>query len=65
LAGDVLFNGSIGRTDLPGGNYETLINSIREKLFLLPDEVKVYCGHGPYTTIGYEKQTNPFCGIKA
>lgn len=61
IAGDVLFNGSIGRTDLSGGDFDTLINSIRTKLFALPDEVKVYAGHGPYTTIGHEKLTNPFC----
>jgi hydroxyacylglutathione hydrolase len=60
LGGDVLFHGSIGRSDLPGGNHETLIRSIKEKLFALGDDVKVYCGHGPTTTIGYEKQNNPF-----
>lgn len=60
IAGDVLFEGSIGRTDLPGGDYDTLINSIKTRLFTLPDEVKVYPGHGPSTTIGYEKKYNPF-----
>lgn len=60
IVGDVLFNGSIGRTDLPGGHYETLINSIVTKLLPLGDEVKVYSGHGPVTTIGKEKRTNPF-----
>ncbi len=60
IAGDALFNGSIGRTDLPGGNYDTLISSIREKLMTLPEDVKVYCGHGPETTIGEENRTNPF-----
>ncbi len=65
IAGDVLFNGSIGRADLPGGDFDTLIHSIRTKLFTLPDVVKVYPGHGPYTTIGHEKLTNPFCGINA
>ncbi|ASZ10023.1 MBL fold metallo-hydrolase [Chitinophaga pendula] len=60
IAGDVLFYQSIGRTDLPGGNHETLLRSIREQLFVLPDEVKVYPGHGPATTIGYEKVHNPF-----
>jgi glyoxylase-like metal-dependent hydrolase (beta-lactamase superfamily II) len=63
IGGDVLFYGSIGRTDLPGGDYDTLINSIRQKIFTLPDEVTVYCGHGPETQIGYEKRTNPFCAI--
>lgn len=60
LGGDVLFAGSIGRTDLPGGNHETLLNSIRTQLFTLPDEVRVYPGHGPATTIGHERATNPF-----
>jgi hydroxyacylglutathione hydrolase len=60
MVGDVLFLESIGRTDLPGGNYETLINSIREKLFTMDDDVKVYSGHGYPTTIGYEKKNNPF-----
>jgi glyoxylase-like metal-dependent hydrolase (beta-lactamase superfamily II) len=60
IGGDVLFNGSIGRTDLPGGDYHTLINSIQTKLFTLPDETKVYSGHGSMTTIGFEKMNNPF-----
>jgi len=60
IAGDVLFYGSIGRTDLPGGNYEALILNIKNKLFKLPDETKVYAGHGPETTLGFEKSTNPF-----
>lgn len=60
LAGDVLFNESIGRTDLPGGNFETLERSIKEKLYTMDDKVIVYPGHGPSTTIGHEKQHNPF-----
>lgn len=63
LGGDVLFYNSIGRTDLPGGDFETLINSIHQKFFTLPDDVTVYCGHGPATTIGFEKRTNPFCSV--
>ena len=62
ISGDVLFHQSIGRTDLPGGDHDVLINSIRTKLFALDDDVKVYCGHGPDTFIGYEKKYNPFCG---
>jgi len=61
VAGDVLFYRSIGRTDLPGGNTETLLNSIHQKLFQLPDEVVVYPGHGPTTKIGEERVHNPFC----
>ena len=60
IAGDVLFYGSIGRTDLPGGNFEILINSITTKLFPLGDDMKVYSGHGPMTNIGFEKKNNPF-----
>jgi len=60
IAGDVLFYGSIGRTDLPGGNYQSLVSNIKNKLFPLPGETKVYCGHGPETTLGFEKNTNPF-----
>ncbi len=60
IAGDVLFKGSIGRTDLPGGNYDTLISTIKEKLLTLPPQCVVYCGHGPETTIGEEKENNPF-----
>lgn len=60
IAGDVLFHGSVGRSDLPGGDHATLISGIKEKLFKLPDETKVYCGHGPETTLGFEKESNPF-----
>lgn len=63
IGGDVLFYNSIGRTDLPGGNYDTLIRSIHEQLFTLPDDVTVYPGHGMETTVGYEKRTNPFCAV--
>ena len=60
FCGDTLFAGSIGRTDLPGGDYATLSGSIRDKLLCLPDETVVYPGHGPVSSIGEEKQMNPF-----
>ncbi|MBI4455186.1 MAG: MBL fold metallo-hydrolase [Acidobacteria bacterium] len=60
IAGDTLFAGSIGRTDLPGGNYAALMDSIKERLLVLPDETRVFSGHGPPTTIGEEKRSNPF-----
>lgn len=60
ISGDVLFEGSIGRTDLYKGNYEQLINGIKTKLFILDDETQVFSGHGNATTIGFEKQHNPF-----
>lgn len=60
IAGDVLFQGSIGRTDLPGGNFEVLIQSIRQQLFTLPENTTVYPGHGPATTIAQEQAYNPF-----
>ncbi|HNX23948.1 MAG TPA: MBL fold metallo-hydrolase [Spirochaetota bacterium] len=60
FSGDTLFNFSIGRTDLPGGNYEELITSIRNRIFVLPDNTRVLSGHGPETTVGREKQMNPF-----
>jgi hydroxyacylglutathione hydrolase len=63
FSGDVLFEHSIGRTDLPGGNFDVLIQSIHQKLFTLPDDVVVYPGHGPTTTLGEEKSSNPFCAI--
>ena len=62
VAGDVLFRGSVGRTDFPDGDFETLRKSIHTQLFTLPDEAIVYPGHGPTTTIGEEKRTNPFVG---
>ena len=62
VAGDVLFAGSIGRSDLPGGNGRVLVEDICQKLMILPEEVKVIPGHGPETTIGYEKRYNPFLG---
>lgn len=65
IGGDVLFYGSIGRTDLPGGDFNTLITSIREKFFTLPDEVEVHPGHGPSTTVGFEKANNPFLNDSA
>jgi len=60
IGGDVLFRESIGRTDLPGGNHEDLLRNIKRKVYTLPDDVTVYPGHGPVTTIGHEKQFNPF-----
>jgi glyoxylase-like metal-dependent hydrolase (beta-lactamase superfamily II) len=60
FVGDTLFAGSIGRTDLPGGDTATLLRSIREVLFAYPDETRVFSGHGPDTTIGRERRTNPF-----
>lgn len=63
FSGDVLFRSSIGRTDLPGGNFDTLIESIHQKIFSLPDGVEVYSGHGPITSVGIEKVSNPFCAL--
>lgn len=60
ISGDVLFSGSIGRTDLPGGDYDQLERSIKTELYTLPDETKVYSGHGGGTSIGFEKRNNPF-----
>jgi hydroxyacylglutathione hydrolase len=62
IVGDVLFQGSIGRTDFPRGDYDTLIRSIREQLFSLGDDVKFIPGHGPVSTMGHERRTNPFVG---
>jgi len=63
IGGDVLFKGSIGRTDLPGGNFDILIDSIQKKIFPLGDDMIVYNGHGPETTVGEEKMYNPFCAV--
>jgi glyoxylase-like metal-dependent hydrolase (beta-lactamase superfamily II) len=60
ISGDTLFADGVGRTDLPGGSHQQLVDSIRSKLFVLPDQVRVYPGHGPSTTIGHEKQNNPY-----
>ncbi len=65
FVGDTLFAGSIGRTDFPGGDFATLKSSIQDKLFTLGDDVRVYTGHGPETTIGHEKQHNSFVGVNA
>lgn len=62
LGGDVLFQGSIGRCDMPGGDQDLLVGGIRKKLFSLPPDTIVYPGHGDTTTVGEEKRTNPFCG---
>lgn len=62
VCGDTIFQESVGRTDLPTGSMGTLIRSIKEKLFVLPDETKLYPGHGDSTTVGHEKKYNPFCG---
>lgn len=60
FVGDVIFQGSIGRTDLPGGDFETLLESIRTQVFNLPDDTRLFCGHGAETTVGEERQYNPF-----
>lgn len=65
IAGDVLFRGGVGRSDLPGGDFNVLAQSIREQLYTLPDETRVLPGHGPETTIGHEKKTNPFVTVEA
>lgn len=65
FVGDTLFAGSIGRTDFPGGDFGTLKSSIQDKLFTLGDDVRVYTGHGPETTIGQERKHNPFVGVNA
>jgi len=60
VVGDVLFNGGIGRTDFPKGDHQTLLDAIKTQLFTLPDDTRFIPGHGPMSTIGHEKQTNPF-----
>jgi glyoxylase-like metal-dependent hydrolase (beta-lactamase superfamily II) len=65
FCGDVIFSGSIGRTDLPGGSYETLVASIRDQIFDLPDTTRLLSGHGPETTVGIERIYNPFVGAEA
>jgi glyoxylase-like metal-dependent hydrolase (beta-lactamase superfamily II) len=65
IAGDTLFRGSIGRTDLPGGNHDLLLSKIKSELFTLPEKTTIYPGHGPETTIGFEKINNPFVGKSA
>src|SRR5262249_681029 len=60
FGGDVLFRGSVGRTDFPGGSFETLADGIRRKVYALPDSTVIYPGHGPVTTVGHERRTNPF-----
>lgn len=60
FSGDTLFDGSVGRTDLPGGDWDTLKNAIKQTLFALPEDVRVFCGHGPSTTVGKEKHGNPY-----
>ncbi len=65
FGGDVLFRGSVGRTDFPGGSFSTLAAGIRGKLYILPERTVVYPGHGPVTTVGHERETNPFVPMNA
>ena len=65
IGGDVLFAGSVGRTDLPGGDFDTLMKSIQDKIFPLGEAMVVYPGHGPETTVGREMRTNPYCALRA
>jgi glyoxylase-like metal-dependent hydrolase (beta-lactamase superfamily II) len=62
FCGDLIFKGSVGRTDLPGGNWDDLVKSIKEHIFTMPDETRLLSGHGPQTTVGNERQNNPFVG---
>jgi hydroxyacylglutathione hydrolase len=64
FCGDLIFQGSVGRTDLPGGNWETLLKSIENEILPLPDETQLFPGHGPPTTVGFERQNNPFLHLK-
>jgi len=64
FCGDLIFAGSVGRTDLPGGDWETLVKSIREQIFTMPDDTRLLSGHGPETTVGEEKRSNPFVGAR-
>jgi glyoxylase-like metal-dependent hydrolase (beta-lactamase superfamily II) len=63
FSGDTLFRRSIGRTDLWGGDTEAILDSIRRKLFVLPDDLRIVCGHGPDTTVGEERRSNPFAAV--
>ena len=63
FCGDLIFAGSVGRTDLPGGDWDTLVKSIREQIFTLPENTRLLSGHGPETTVGEEKRNNPFVGM--
>ncbi len=65
IGGDLIFMGSIGRTDLPGGSLRTLVNSVKEKIWVLSDETKILPGHGPPTSVGFEKKVNPFVSLEA
>lgn len=62
FCGDLIFNGSVGRSDLPGGDWDTLVKSIKEQIFTMPDNTRLLSGHGPITTVGEEKMNNPFVG---
>ena len=64
FSGDLIFQGSVGRTDLPGGDFNTLADSIQRKIFVLPDETRILSGHGPETSVGFEKKYNPFVGSR-
>jgi len=65
IGGDLIFMGSIGRTDLPGGSLRTLVHSVKEKIWVLHDETKILPGHGPPTSVGFEKKVNPFVSLEA